>query len=193
MHSGWYPDDHFTGFERYWNGREWTRNVRPAGARWRRPTPRGFWASVAYVTGRNAGFTYWGPARYTADFESSVPPLERAAAAEAHQPRMALLVVRAWQTRRNQGSTSDFVRRHATAALNFQITATIAWGLCCVAFVIAAMAVSNGWHEGGVWVFLASVVAVAAGLYPTGLSCQAAVRALAGEEWTYPFSIRFFR
>ncbi len=189
MPAGWYPDEHFSGHERYWDGRQWTSSVRPIPAEPGLQAPLRFWAALAYVAMRNAGFTYPGPSKYAAEFESPVPLRERATAAEAHWPRLALLIVTAWRARRHPGSTSGFVRRHATAALNYQATVLGVW-LLLVAGLVAAL-VSG--QRGSAWVFIYAVAMCIAGFYSNGLACQGAVHALAGKEWKYPFSIRFFR
>lgn len=187
--EGWYADEGLPGHERYWDGRQWTSSVRPIRAEPRLQAPLRFWAALAYVTMRNAGFAYLGPSKYAAEFESPVGLRERATAAEAHWPRLALLIVTAWHTRRHLGSTSDFVRRHATAAINFQATVLGVWFLL-VAGLVAALV----WGQrGSAWVFIYVVAMCIAGLYTNGLMCQGAVHALAGKEWRYPFSIRFFR
>jgi uncharacterized Tic20 family protein len=91
------------------------------------------------------------------------------------------------------GKDNAFVRHHATEALNFMITASIAYGIGILVWIVgvAAMAASDG--GGGAGILFVWPVVWLVQLAVLGFSIMAAVRASQGVWWRYPISIRFVR
>lgn len=94
--------------------------------------------------------------------------------------------------RLTEGNKNEFVRHHATEALNFQITFMIAWLTGFVLFAVAA--VSSGGHRGlPVAVVVVWLVMVVLYFVNLGLSILGCIRASQEKWWRYAVSIRLVR
>ena len=85
------------------------------------------------------------------------------------------------------GRQQEFVRRHATEALNGQITFAIAWNLFLLPVVVMAASNSDGHWA---WLVLGALAAFA---WMIANSAAGAVHAYRGQPWRYRGKIRFVR
>lgn len=121
----------------------------------------------------------WGPAAPAAP----APSFDgNAVAALAHCGLLMLYFVGPLVIRQTAGKSDDFVRRHATEALNAQITFGIVWN---------AFGLPGIYGDLSPWIFLSGMGASFGWMVIT--SAIGVRRAWTGRAWRYPGSIRFVR
>lgn len=99
---------------------------------------------------------------------------ERTWAVLAHLGGFVLAVVIPWAIRASVGRRSDFVRDQATEAMNFQLTALVAFVVSVILWVIV----------------IGLVLTVVVGVGALVLSVIAAVQAHSGTRYRYPVCVR---
>jgi uncharacterized protein len=89
------------------------------------------------------------------------------------------------------GKDNEYVKHHATEALNFMITASIVGFVTFVGYFAMLIASASDGGVGLFWFWLPMFVVWGVQAAVLGFSIMGAVRASQGVWWRYPISIRF--
>lgn len=180
---GWYDDPMDCGRKRFWDGSSWLLSDERSG-RLVRVGDRA-WPAFSFMTTNQFGMATRGYECYARWFWSEVTVTDRATAAAAHLSMLPL--IRALAIRRDQGRASQFIRRHATEAANFQITMLMATWIMLAIAVIILVTGSTAVHP---WAIVPFCAFLLTSLVSSVWMRQAALRALKGGSWRYPICLR---